>query len=484
MEQLKTKGAIAAGHRETAEAGAAMLRAGGTAIDAAIAGLAMACICEPVLASPGGGGFAMVRDGATGAIRLIDFFPQTPKQRAHPHEGGVHEVHADFGAATQRFHIGAATSAAPGLFPGMAALHALGARFPLTDLFAPAIAAGRNGVEVTAYQHYLSTVVRPILTATPEARALFAPDGELPQPGAVFKNPDLAGVFDLIARGDAGSKELGDRIIAQQSRDGGHLTRADLASYRTEDREPVCSTVDASRVFLNPLPAASGALIGHAFAKLEGHDPLSLAKALQEADVARLAANGDLARLAGRPIRQKGTTHISVADTEGNAVSVTVSNGEGNGSIVPDCGFMLNNILGEEDVNPFKLDWPLDTRLASMMCPAMIYTDDGGLVVLGSGGSSRIRSAIFLSVVRMTLLKQRLEEAVNAPRLHVEEGHLDFEDLLPEVDAKALKTAFPDHRGWAKRNMFFGGVHTVWRAADGSFDGFGDPRREGAHVIV
>ena len=112
------RGVVAAGHRLTAEAGADVLRAGGNAFDAAIAAVAMACVCEPVLCSPGGGGFAMLRHGSTGAISLLDFFAHTPLGRREVTDG-VREVHADFGTATQRFHIGPATSATPGFFGGV-----------------------------------------------------------------------------------------------------------------------------------------------------------------------------------------------------------------------------------------------------------------------------------------------------------------------------------------------------------------------------
>jgi gamma-glutamyltranspeptidase / glutathione hydrolase len=184
-------------------------------------------------------------------------------------------------------------------------------------------------------------------------------------------------------------------------------------------------------------------------------------------------------------VRQKGTTHISVVDAKGNACSVTVSNGTGNGEVVGGYGFMLNNILGEEDVNPHgSTDWPTDTRLASMMCPTLIDTPDGALVALGSGGSNRIRSAIFQVVSRICLGHAGLEEAVRAPRLHVENGHLDVEAPGADGRISQLKDLFPDHRIWPEKNMFFGGVHAVRSDASGRFSSVGDDRREGVAVIV
>lgn len=461
-----------------------MLREGGNAFDAAIAALAMACVCEPVLASPGGGGFAMIRNGQSGQSTLLDFFPQTPRQKRGDCSRGYRSITADFGSATQVFHIGPATVAAPGFFAGLTALHERGGTLPLADLFAPAINIGRNGHRVTGYQHYLSTVVRPILTATRPAKNLFAPSGELPAVGSTFYNPELADMYCELARADWLQTEIADQLLAEQSVDG-HLTREDLEGYEVEVREPLFVTLGGASVFLNPPPAACGTLIRYALTHLDSCDMPGMAKALHLTDQARLSARGDLAKLLDRPMRQKGTTHISVVDAQGNACSVTVSNGTGNGEIVGGYGFMLNNILGEEDVNPHgSADWPTDTRLASMMCPTLIDAPGGRLIALGSGGSNRIRSAIFQVVAHMCLEQVELEEAVRAPRLHIENGHLDVE--VPDNDGgiTKLKSLFPDHRIWPEKNMFFGGVHAVSVDSAGQFSSIGDDRREGSAVIV
>lgn len=484
MTERPIKGTIAAGHRLTAEAGALMLREGGTALDAGIAALAMACVCEPVLSSPGGGGFAMLRDGATGKVSLVDFFPQTPRLRRQEGADGFREIVADFGTATQRFHIGPATVATPGFFAGMDALKREGAVFSFADLFAPAVMAARKGVVITPYQHYLSTVVQPILMATLAAADLFAPGGAVPAAGETFRNPGLAEAFELLARDGFAGSDVGNALVRMQA-ETGNITGEDLDGYDVVRREPLTIGLDGSTVHLNPLPAASGTIIAYALQQLGGTAPVDMARALERADRARREAGGDLTRLITQPVRQKGTTHISVVDTHENACSITVSNGEGNGEIVGEFGFMANNILGEEDVNPHGSgDWPQDARLASMMCPTLVTDESGRVTVLGSGGSNRIRSAIFQTVTRLGRLGETLQDAVGAARLHVEGGHLDFEDLYPGDDAGALKLAFTDHRAWPARNMFFGGVHAVSRDKDGRFSGIGDGRREGAAILV
>ncbi len=480
----RAKGVVAAGHRLTAETAAGILREGGAAIDAAIAALAMACVCEPVLCSPGGGGFAMLRDRVSNKTTLIDFFPHTPQERRQVGDTGVCEILADFGTATQTFHIGPATAATPSFFAGLERMHAEGGGMSLSDLFDPAISAARAGLKVTPYQHFLSTVVESILTATPEASALFSPGGKMIPAGETFFNPGLANALEVLAKEGMAKSAIGAQIVKQQA-SSGHLTAQDLRKYSVLTADPVCAAVGAAKVHLNPLPAASGSLIAHSLAHLETSDPVDMARALFATGEARRAAQGDLATLKSVPLRQRGTTHVSVIDADGNACAVTVSNGEGNGELVGPFGFMLNNILGEEDVNPNGIiGWPLDARLSSMMCPAVIEYEDGSIVALGSGGSNRIRSAIFQIIVHLCQRGLTLQEAIAEPRLHLEKGHLDFEDLFGPGTREELCALFQDHRAWPEYNMFFGGVHAVQMSAEGMFTGTGDTRRDGVAIVA
>lgn len=480
---MSTQGVIAAGHRLTAEAGADVLRRGGNAYDAVIAALAMGCVCEPVLCSPGGGGFAMLRDGSTGAVRVIDAFPHTPIRRA-PGSSGVREVVADFGTAVQGFKIGPATAATPGFFHGLQALAQAGATMPFDALFAPAIAAARAGISVSAFQHHLSTVVGPILTATSAARDLFAPGG-IPLPtGATFRNAGIADALEVLADDGFVNSSVGRACIdAQAGR--GHLTVADFERYEAVVRAPLTVRVGDHTVHLNPLPAAGGSLVAHSLEHLASSAPVDVARALQATGHARRQVDGDLAALATAPLRQRGTTHVSVIDRTGTACAVTVSNGEGNGELVDGFGFMLNNVLGEDDVNPAgPTGWPTDTRLSSMMCPVIVESPDGAITAFGSGGSNRIRSAICQVIVHLCLDGSGIRSAVESPRLHVEGDHLDFEDHLPRAIRAELVRAFPDHRAWPEPDLFFGGAHAARRRADGTLLGVGDRRRDGVAVLV
>ena len=372
----------------------------------------------------------------------------------------------------------------PGFFAGMEALAERGGRLSLQDLFAPAISAAVNGVEVTPYQHYLATVVEPILMATTASQRLFAPNGGLQVAGEIFRNPSLAVTFRDVAAAGWSKSNVPDQVLKEQA-EHGHVTDADLSAYQVEERNPISLNFGRGHVFMNPLPAASGTLIRYALEHLGSSEPVDFAQALRKADEARVAARGDLGKLLARPVRQHGTTHVSAVDGNRNACAITVSNGAGSGEMVGECGFMLNNILGEEDVNPHgSADWPLNTRLASMMCPTLIDLPDGRLTALGSGGSSRIRSAIFQTVARLCLADEGLDSAIDRPRLHVEDGHLDFEGFFPEEDIDKLTATFPDHRRWSERSMFFGGVHGVAINDHNDFCGKGDGRRDGVAIVV
>jgi gamma-glutamyltranspeptidase len=175
------KGAVAAGHKATAEAAVEILRAGGNAFDAIVAGLWAACVCEPVLAAPGGGGFLMAHEGGkdTGTARLFDFFCDAPRVRRDPGTIEFAEVLADFGPTVQAFHIGAGAAAVPGFVPGIKAVHSALGSMAMADLIVPAVTLAKGGVTVTPFQAYLFDVVTPILTWTSEARAIFAPGGRL-----------------------------------------------------------------------------------------------------------------------------------------------------------------------------------------------------------------------------------------------------------------------------------------------------------------
>jgi gamma-glutamyltranspeptidase/glutathione hydrolase len=499
------RGCVAAGHPVTAEAAATVLRAGGNAFDAVLAGLYAACVAEPVLATLGGGGFLLARP-AGGPAKIFDFFVQTPQRRRPESEAHAYPIVTDWGTAQQEFQIGLGTAAVPGIVRGIFAVHRALGRVPMADIVAPAAAAARDGVVVTPFQAYLMTLVAPIYLGTPENRALFA-GGE----GDTIRNPALADLLDGLAhQGDAlfYDGDVAAAIADCCAAAGGHLTRDDLRAYEVYVRDPLAVRYRDAAVTTNPPPSAGGTLIAFGLALLEradlrdlafgspGHAAV-LARVMARTVDARTAHGSGLhlltedtlaryaAELADVRAAYRGTTHISVIDGDGNAAAVTVSNGEGCGTLVPGTGMMLNNMLGEDDVNPAGPHaWPEGQRLSSMMAPTLLQRDDGWFAVTGSGGSKRIRTAILQVVSNLIDFGMTPEDAVGAPRLHVEPGHLSVETGLGAHTEAILAGLLPAHTLWNARNMFFGGVHTVACAPDGGLSGVGDPRRGGVCLVV
>ncbi|MBL8974547.1 MAG: gamma-glutamyltransferase [Myxococcales bacterium] len=503
-------GCVAAGHPVTAHAAHEVLRAGGNAFDAALAAVAAACVAESVLASPGGGGFLLARP-AQGPARIYDFFVQTPRVRRPAEESSAHPIVTDWGTTQQEFQIGPGTAATPGLVRGLFAVHAALGRMPMPQILAPAVLAAREGVVVTPFQAYLMTLVAPIYLGEPDARALFGnPEGGSLNRGDRMHNPDLGALFEQLGRDGERLFHEGEvaAAIVKQCRDqGGHITRDDLVHYRVRVREPLTLRYRDATIITNPPPSAGGSLIAFGLGLL-GRVPLQglgfaspehlalLARVLARTVDAR-AAHSNLEHLLAAAVldehgaallhelaaaraAHRGTTHISVIDRDGNAASVTLSNGEGCGSLIPGTGVMLNNMLGEDDVNPAGPHaWPLDVRLSSMMSPTAIVRDDGWFAVTGSGGSKRIRSAILQVVSNLIDFAMPLREAIGAQRMHADAGQLNLEGGFADGTEAAMTPLFPRVIAWQGRNMYFGGCHTVARAPDGSLDGAGDPRRDG-----
>jgi len=521
-------GAIACGHPATAAAAQEILEDGGNAFDAALAALCAATVAEPVLCSLGGGGFLLARR-ADGTATLYDFFVETPLRRRPTAELDFYPILADFGTATQEFHIGLGAIATPGLIRGLFAAQAELCRLPMKRLVEPAVRVAREGLALRPVDGYLFRVVSPILVARPEGRARFATaEGATLGPGATLRQPELAATLEALAREGAElfyAGELGQRLVADCAMLGGQITIEDLTHYRVVRRAPLVRDYRGTRIFTNPPPSSGGILIAFALTLLAEQDVGGGGAATPETArrLARVMASTNRARIETRlhealetagaddadasaaearlldpdllaryvaevrdhPATARGTTHISVIDGDGNVAALSTSNGEGCGYILPDSGIMLNNMLGEEDLNPGGFHtWPEACRISSMMAPTVAERPDGSLIALGSGGSNRIRTAILQVLLNLIDFDLPAFEAVNAPRLHFERGIANLESGLEREVAAALETLAERVVAWPPHNLFFGGVHSVTRDAAGRLDAAGDPRRGGAISIV
>ncbi|MEM9011513.1 MAG: gamma-glutamyltransferase [Pseudomonadota bacterium] len=487
--------AVAAGHRQTAEAAAEVLRADGSAVDAVIAGACTAMVAEPVLASLLGGGFLMVAP-ADGPVRCLDAFVQAPSEALAEGDADVETVEADFGGARQVFHIGAGTVAVPGLAAALFEAHARHGRMDLADLLAPAAGMARAGVTVTAYQAHLFQVVAPIFRADPAVRRLYAPDDSLPTEGTVLRNSAFADVLDVLAAEGPRFVQEGEIAAALADLPGAHLSRADLAAYAPTWLRPQRLRRGTAEIALTPPPSLGGLMIALALSHLPARPGAAeIAQAFQQVEIARAGKHTSLDPALVAEMRRvstahtlsaRGTTHLSVVDAAGNGAALTLSNGTGAGRLVPGTGIMPNNMLGEEDLLPDgPTSWRPAQRLASMMCPTVLSRPDGSRTLLGSGGSNRIRTALAQVLLHLADHGAPLDEAIAAPRVHLEGARtprLDVEAGWSEETVAHLCQIWPEATFWAQSSMFFGGVHAVTTGPRGS-TGAGDPRRDGQVIL-
>jgi gamma-glutamyltranspeptidase/glutathione hydrolase len=489
------RGVVAAGHPETARAGADVLRAGGNAVDAAVAAVLASIVAEPLLTGLVAGGYMLVAlPGAEPC--LLDFFVEAPGRGADPEaREELVPISVSFGDAVQVFNVGPASVGTYGVPAGLADAAARFGSMSLAELAAPAAALARGGIEVNAVQAYVIEILGEIATSTPECAALFAPEGRLLREGDTFRNPDLAAALELLGRDGAApfyAGEVAAAVIEWLDGKGAMLTAADLAAYRVVDRDPVRVAYRGRDVITNPPPSAGGTLIAYALALLErATEPLTPARLVDVMAAAQaertpefldgLDDPGFLDRFLAS--RLGSTTHVSVLDAGGGACAVTCSNGEGSGIVVPGTGLHLNNMLGEQDLNPLGFHrHPPGRRMPSMMSPTIVLGGAGPELVLGSGGSNRIRSAVIQAIVNVLDHGMDVAAAVTAPRLHFEDGIVYAE---PGVEVDELGRGETALARFRNLNLFFGGVHAVARdPATGELSGGGDPRRGGSVAIA
>lgn len=483
-------GAIAAGHPRTAQAGADVLRAGGNAVDAAIAAVCVSLTAESSLTSLGGGGYMLVSIPG-GEDVLLDFFVEAPGRGADDaNRSELLPVSVSFGDAVQMFNVGPASVGAYGLPAGLCEAARRFASRPLPELVAPGAAVAREGEPLNAQQAYVVEILIPIYETTTSCRMLYGLPGGLTE-GDVFRNPALGDTLELLgAEGDRPfyEGEVAAAVLACLDGEGSLLTAEDLRAYEAVAREPVHARYRGRDVLTTPPPSAGGVLIAYALSLLERHDgPATtdqIVAAMEAAQAERtpefleeLADEGFVQRFMSS--RMGGTTHVSVLDGNGMACSVTCSNGEGSAIVVPGTGIHLNNMLGEQDLNPLGFHrHPPGRRLPSMMSPTVVLRDGDPELVLGSGGSNRIRSAILQTVVNVVDRGMPVDEAVRAPRVHFEDGVVYAE---PGIDLAGVEATGHTVSRFRAPNLFFGGVHAVQAEPLG---GGGDPRRGGAVVIA
>ena len=504
-------GMIATGSKEASHAALDILKLGGNAFDASISAVITSMTSEVNLTSMAGGGAMLAYEKGNNPI-LYDFFVDAPPIRENK-SFEFYKTSIDFGGTEQLFHIGKGAVAIPGNIKGLLHAHSKLGVLPLKEVLSPAKDIARNGVVLSKSQSYITSLLEEILATSDGTKKLFYKNGKLISEGDTFSNPDFADFLDwIIEEGDRPfyEGEIGRKLVSYLG-DDGLIKMEDLNSYKVFEREPLRHAIKDKFFFTNPPPSVGGTLIVFFLELLKRinkdyqfdnnlliqlmiattnarykfyRDPNSkdqLNQLLRE-DVLNYYSNAvsrnsifDMNDFFDNGLGS--TTHVSIIDRMGNASSITTTNGESSGHVIPGTGVILNNMLGEQDLNPLGFhNWVDKKRMPTLISPSIIIDKNGEVqLTVGSAGSNRIRSAITQVMMNYLIKKMNLKDAVNAPRLHLENSDLYVEpeikiDCLEDLGSLSINK-FKD------LNLFFGGVNAVSKN-----EAVSDPRRGGFSI--
>jgi gamma-glutamyltranspeptidase/glutathione hydrolase len=518
-------------------AGLDILRAGGNAVDAAVAvGFALA-VTHPAAGNLGGGGFMLIRL-ADGRQTVIDYRETAP---ARAHRDMFLDERGE--PVASRSRVGPLAAGVPGSVAGLALAQRRYGTLPLARVMAPAIALARDGFEVSWALSESLRDARPLLGRFPEsARVFLRPDGTEPQPGDRLAQPDLARTLERIASEGPGGFYTGptaDLIAAEMERSGGLITKADLAAYAPLERTPIVGTYRGHQIVSVPPPSSGGIALVQLLNILEaypmgeyGHNSSRSIHLVTEAarrvyadrsewlgdpgffDVpvsgliskdyaaalragiseTRATASQDVRPGAPQRYEHSETTHYSVVDAAGNAVSTTTTlNGSyGNGQVVPGAGFLLNNEMDDFSAKPgvpnmFGLIGgeanaiAPGKRMLSSMTPTIVLQDGMPRLVLGTPGGSRIITTVLQVILNVLDYGMDVQEAVDAPCFHHQwqPDTIRLERLGFPADVVTALTAM-GHATTVNADM--GDVHAIMIDDSGLRLGASDPRMDGRTV--
>jgi len=490
-ELVSTTGVVVSAHHLASDAGAAMLAKGGNAIDAAVATAFALAVTHPSAGNIGGGGFMVIRL-ADGAATTIDYREKAPA-RATP----VMYLDAKGRIASAATDSGWRAAGVPGTVRGLAMAHAKFGKLPWTAVLMPAVQLAESGFALSGpLADELNVAVEGLLAPFPASVAAYGkPGGGKWAAGDTLKLPQLARALRDIADGGPDRFYTGwiaDSIDAQMRAHGGLIGRADLAAYTAVERAPVRGSFNGHELIAMGPPSSGGMVMMLTLNQLEAlgiagrkrDDAMTLHLRLEVArraylDRARWLGDPDfgeipLERLVSKeyarelasaidtlhasssaelgkdiltPEESRQTTHFSVVDAEGNAVSntYTLENSYGSGVVV--AGFLLNNEMGDFNKKPgyTNTGWAIGTpanviapgkRMLSSMSP-VIVTQGGALrLVTGSPGGRTIPNTVLNVVLGVTAFGEGVRAAVDAPRLH--------HQWMPDTASFEAGTASPE----------------------------------------
>ncbi|MGQ0766337.1 MAG: gamma-glutamyltransferase [Gemmatimonadota bacterium] len=518
---------IASNERRASDAGSEIIRAGGNAVDAAVAvGFALA-VTYPVAGNLGGGGFMVIRmaDGRTAALDYREIAPL----RAY------RDMYLDSaGNPTNESVVGYRASGVPGSVAGMAEALAKYGSLPLSVVMQPAIRLARDGFIVDSALHNSLRSSQQYL-APFDGRGVFFPGGKALEPGALFRQPSLARTLDLIARQGPAvfyGGEVGDSLVAAMSRNGGIISRQDLTRYAPVWREPIRGSFRGHTYYAMPPASSGGVTVAQTLNILETWDSLPewgsaayshlVASAWQRAFIdrnskladprfvqvpvgeltsrtwaRRLAATIDPRRRTPTPPdgRQIGegnhTTHYSVVDDKGNAVATTttINNGYGSGVYLGNVGFFMNDEMDDFATAPGRPNMfglvqyeqnriEPGKRMLSAMSPTIVLDRDSRvLLVVGAAGGPRIITATSQLILNVIEHGMSLADAMHAPRIH----HQALPDTLVVETGGLSRQAEDSLKAMGHAIRYINGianVNAVMRVR-GGWEGVTEPRSGG-----
>jgi gamma-glutamyltranspeptidase/glutathione hydrolase len=506
---MGSKVAVATTSQLAAEAAADIAELGGNAVDCALAAALVTMNTEPAVCALAGGSFITVWKPGEDPV-TVDGNVAVPGQGLSDADrfGGAVSVTLGYGGGIETL-AGPGSVAVPGSLAAVERAWQIYGDVAWADIFAPAIAATREGFRLsTACHYYLEYSGELIFSRSDDGFfALHHEDRSQRPAGEIVVVPHLADSLDAIAREGARifyEGELAESLVSHIRDGGGPLTRNDLQNYTAIERPSLTAVIDDWTIASTPPPAIGGSVLAamlHACADLPqaGWDQAALAQLIRVQRAAlgyrkeRLDLADDVGAEAARflELAQSGdllsrwasasTVHTSAVDANGIACAVTASSGYGSGEMPPGTGLWLNNCLGELELNRLGLDaGPPGRRLPSNMAPS-VARRPGAVMAVGSPGADRITTSMHQFLVNRLHFGMSLEDAIAHPRLHVDtsgtEERLMAEPglALPAIDLPVIVSP--------ELNMYFGGISATLVERETGFQVASDPRREGGTII-
>ena len=516
-------GVVSTGREDATQIGIDILKAGGNAIDAAVAISFALGVSEQQSSGIGGGGFMTVRFAETGEVIFIDFRDMSGAAASLD----MFEILEDGRVKDQANKIGPLAVAVPGEVKGMLyALDTYGTMDRKT-VMQPAIDMARNGFEVSKItRRDIMDAFVQISRYDATAAIYLDEDGLAPETGTILKNEDLAHTLELIA--EQGEEvfykgEIAEKIVAAVQAEGGYLTMEDFANYEIHVSEPVHGNYRGYDIYSSNLPSSGGTIIIEMLNILENFDVASMDPESAEyfhllSEVCKLGfadrtkymgdpayvdvpksgliskeyAKSQAARIdmkkAGEyeegdpwPFESESTTSYSILDKAGNMVTVTktVDATFASGLVAAGTGILLNDTLVDFSLDPESPNVLAGSkRPLSSMSPTLVLKDGEPAFCLGAPGTTRIITGVMQVITKVIDHNMDIQDAIDAVRMHDDFGTLILENRVPAAVIDELKAM--GHEMFTAEEWFtFPCVQACQKKADGTLKGAADPRRDG-----